>query len=433
MVHFKIYAFVLSSLLFSVSLNAGVCTAGMADGFPCNHVDAISILDLKTSGLEAESGNDVWGWTDPLTGREYAIMGMSSKTAFVDITDPTHPIHLGDLATHSKNSIWRDIKVYKNHAFIVSEASHHGLQVFDLKKLRDVNASPAVEFTETAHYNLFGSAHNVVINEDRGTLYAVGSDTCDNGMHMVDIREPQNPKFITCIDRKIFEPEETRSFALRAQDDFLSLKHGEDYTHDAHCVVYQGPDLKYIGQEICVCSNADTVNIVDTTDWMHPVQISVKGYEGLGYTHQGWLTEDHRYFLLGDELDEQWYRHPTKTLIWDVSNLEDPKYIGFYLHETHAIDHNMYVKEKYLYQANYESGLRILSLENVQEAKLKEVAYFDTYPDSDKAQFNGAWSVFPYFQSGTVVVSNIEGQLFVLRPHLEEVSIVSNSVTKNVK
>ena len=137
-----------------------------------------------------------------------------------------------------------------------------------------------------------------------------------------------------------------------------------------------------------------------------------------GYTHQGWLTEDHAYFLLGDELDEVDLDLKTRTLIWDVRDLKNPQHLSDYYAETNAIDHNMYIKGNLVYQANYESGLRILNLDNVADGKMVEVGFFDTIPGSDKAEFNGAWSVFPYFESGTVVISNINGRLFVLKPEI---------------
>ncbi len=51
----------------------------------------------------------------------------------VDISDPENPVYLDELVTHGTfGSSWRDIKVYQDHAFIVSEANQHGMQVFDL-------------------------------------------------------------------------------------------------------------------------------------------------------------------------------------------------------------------------------------------------------------------------------------------------------------
>ena len=180
------------------------------------------------------------------------------------------------------------------------------------------------------------------------------------------------------------------------------------------------PDTAHQGKEICFNSNEDTITIVDVTDKANPVQLSRTGYAGVGYTHQGWLTEDQAHFLLDDELDERDFGHPTRTRIFDVSDLDSPLVAGYFDNpNTSAIDHNQYVKGNLAYQANYRSGLRILEASNVAGGILSEVAYFDIYPTDDTAQFNAAWSNYPYFDSGIVVVSGIEQGLFVLRPNLE--------------
>ncbi len=49
--------------------------------------------------MQGTGGNDIWGWADPMTGREYALMGMTDGTAFVDVTDPDNPAVLGKLPT----------------------------------------------------------------------------------------------------------------------------------------------------------------------------------------------------------------------------------------------------------------------------------------------------------------------------------------------
>ncbi|MBN21817.1 MAG: regulator [Bdellovibrionaceae bacterium] len=395
--------FVSFSLFSASSYPNEICNNGKAGDYPCKQINLEAELDLGKLGIHSNQGNDIWGWTDPLTLKEYAIMGLGNKTSFVDITHPKDPIYLGDLPSQTEASIWRDIKVYQNYAFIVSEASQHGMQIFDLTLLREVRSSP-IQFENSAFYNRFGSAHNIVINEDTGFAYAVGTDTCDRGMHVVDIKNPLYPQFSTCIDRDIFE--DTSSY---------QALHGEDYTHDAQCVLYHGPDTRYQGHEICMCANADTVNIVDVTDKSQPIQISVKKYSGIGYTHQGWLTEDHRFFILGDELDEKKFKHPTKTLLWNVEDLKNPIHHGTYVHSTKAIDHNLYIKGNLVFEANYDAGLRILDASDIENGQLKELGYFDTLPRRNRPTFDGAWSVYPYFKSGSIIVSNTDGRLFILR------------------
>lgn len=366
------------------------CVGGTAGGYPCQNVDLMSFLPLSSIG--GGNGNDIWGWTDPLTGKEYAIMGRTNGTAFVDISNPESPIYLGNLPTHTVNSTWRDIKVYANHAFIVSEASGHGMQVFNLTQLRTVT-SPPITFSNTAHYNGFGNAHNIAINEATGFAYAVGTSTCSGGLHMVNIQNPTSPSNAGCFS-------------------------SDGYTHDTQCVIYTGPDTTYQGQEICFNSNEDTLTIVNVNNKSNPVQLSRVGYSGSRYTHQGWLTEDQRYFLLDDELDEQNNGHNTRTYIWNVADLNAPVLIGNFTSSAAAIDHNQYIKGNYSYQANYRAGLRILNLTNVASGSLTEAGYFDIYPANNNANFNGAWSTYPYFASGMVIVSGIEQGLFVLRPNL---------------
>jgi choice-of-anchor B domain-containing protein len=376
------------------------CQNGRAGEFPCNNVDLLSLLPLSQIG--GGEGNDIWGWTDPQTGREYALMGRTNGTAFVDVTNPTDPVYLGNLPSHNNTeSIWRDIKVYRNHAFIVADMpSNHGVQVFDLTQLRDV-AAPPVTFGETAHYDGIGNAHNIAINEETGYAYAVGGartvrEACYGGLHMIDIRNPTQPTFAGCFEE-------------------------DGYTHDAQCVVYRGPDVEHEGAEVCFAANEDTLTIVDVQDKRSPAMLARRPYAGARYVHQNWLTEDHKYLLMNDERDEAENGHRTHTYIWDVSDLDFPVLIGTYTGPTTSIDHNLYTHEGFVYEANYRSGLRILDLAEVAQGDLTEVANFDLYPEYDEDEetsYNGAWSVYPFFDSGTIIVSGIEQGLLTLKANL---------------
>lgn len=364
------------------------CENGFAGIFPCNKVDLLSFLPKEEMG--GGELNDIWGWTDPMTGAEYALVGTVNGTSFVDIGDPINPVYLGNLPTHAGVAIWRDIKVYQDHAYIVADNSGaHGLQVFDLTQLRSISNAPVV-FAETSHLPAFDDAHNIIINEDSGFAYAVGSEVASGGLIMIDLSSPTNPV-------------QTGAFS------------DDGYTHDAQCVIYSGPDTNHSGSEICFACNEDTVTIVDVTTKTNPVQLEREGYPGATYTHQGWLTEDQAYFVMNDEEDPG----NTKTHVFDVSNLTNISYIGFHQQNHAARDHNLYIVSNLVYQANYQAGLRILELTDLSQANLTLVGHFDTYPDGDGFAFLGAWSCYPFFESGIVIVSSSEHGLFVLHPNLE--------------
>ena len=367
------------------------CIEGLAGTYPCHHVDLIAQPDIANTG--GGIGKDIWGWTDPLDGTEYVIMTRSDGTSFFDLSDPANPIYLGNLDSTAGSSTWRDAKVYENYAYIVADGISHGMQVFDLTKLRNV-VSPPVEFDHDFLYNGVTNSHNIVINEESGYAYAVGTNTCSGGLHMMDLSTPTSPTFVGCVS-------------------------ADGYVHDAQCVAYQGPDDDYDGREVCFNSNEDTVTIVDVDDKNNPVQISRTGYPNWSYVHQGWLTEDHAYFIQDDETDELNLGFNTRTHIWDMADLDSPIYMGYYEADTRSTDHNLYVHGNLVFQANNSGGLRILDLTFVSQGVLAQTGYFDVFPAHNNAGFVGSWSVYPYFESGNIVVSSREFGLFVLQANVQ--------------
>ena len=366
------------------------CENGMAGIYPCNGYDLLGSISLSEFG--ATAGNDVWGWTDPTTNKEYALMGLNNATAFVDITDTENLVYLGKLPSATSSSSWRDIKVYQNHAYIVSEADGHGMQVFDLTRLRNVTNTPET-FNADEHYTGFGNAHNVVINEDTGYAYPVGTardDEFNGGVHFVNIQDPKNPV-------------SEGGYGVNG------------YSHDAQVITYNGPDTDYAGAEIFIGANESQIAIVNITDKENPVGISTFRYSPLAYTHQGWFTEDQQYLILGDELDEVNFGFDSRTLVFDLSNLDNPILHTTYTGTTTAIDHNGYVKGDQYFLANYRAGIRVLDISDIASKNIAEEGFFDTYPSSNSAGFDGVWSVYPYFTSGKIIASDIDSGLFVIK------------------
>lgn len=387
------------------------CNAqGKVEVFDCGSTELTAFLPpskLTHDGHYIQM-NDIWGWTDPVTNKEWALVGRRDGSTFVDMSVPTRPVPVADLplTDGARPAAWRDLKIYKDHVFIVSDgAGPHGMQVFDLTRLRTMQPQPnglPQKVAYDAIYREIASAHNIVINEESGYAYSVGSSaggtTCGGGLHMIDIRDPKQPKFAGCFS-----------------DNKTGLA-GTGYSHDAQCVTYKGPDPNYKGREICIGSNENSISIADVTDKANPKAVSRAGYPNVSYAHQGWLTEDHRYFYLDDEGDEVSGVVPkTRTLVWDLADLENPKLAKEHLGVEPASDHNLYIVGDYMYQANYRAGLRILNIRDRENPR--EVAYFDTAPYTNNgAGFNGAWSVYPFFRSGVIIVNSIEQGLFLVRP-----------------
>ncbi len=367
------------------------CIDGFVDVFPCHNVDLLAHLPPALIG--GQVNNDQWGWTDPQTGVEYALIGARDGMVVLDLSVPTAPRYVGKLATAGIASAWRDLKVYQDHVFVVADYNRdHGMQVYNLNGLRAISTGP-VALLETAHYSGFNDAHNIAINEESGFAYAVGSETCNGGLHMINIRNPLQPQGVGCYEE-------------------------DGYIHDTQCVTYHGPDLAYQGRELCFNSSVSQFTVVDVTDKTQPTRVGALKVDGTVYIHQGWLTPDQHYLLFDDEMDETFGSNNTRTYVVDVREIDAPRLVDIYTSALPSIDHNLYISGTYAYEANYTSGLRVLDLQDIDQGQLRETAFFDTVPENDFAVFSGAWTAYPYFRDGKVVISTLDRGVFIVKPTL---------------
>lgn len=372
------------------------CIDGMSGPYPCNEVTMMAHMSIDDLG-GATGLNDIWGWTDSLACKEYAIVGKENGTAFVDMTNPLEPCYLGTLPTHTSISTWRDMKVYKDHVFIVSEAPSHGMQVFDLTRLRDVQ-DPPVMFTTDAHFDGFGNSHNIAINPQTGYAYPIGTSQFSGGPHFVNIQDPTNPV---------------------AEGGYAA----SGYSHDAQIVNYIGPDAEHQGKEIYLGAHGydGKIVIVDVTDKTDPELISEGFYPNSVYAHQGWITQDHQYFLHNDEIDEGTHGYNTRTRVWDITDLDNPIELPFYDSGIASTDHNHYIKGNYVFQSNYTAGLRILDITDIGTNNIFETAFFDVHPSDNFNGYAGSWSNYPYFASGNVILTHRQGGFFIVRPENQDI------------
>ncbi len=369
--------------------------------FVSKNVNLKTWMPLNTfAGFPAGgSGADCWGYTSP-SGREYALMGLSWGDGIVEVTNPSAPTTL-TVIPGGVNSLWRDITVIGNYAYAGSDQTGVGIQVINLANVDTGSATLVTNFTNGAAHS---TSHTILSNPTSGYLYVCGSNIGNGGLNIANA----NGGFATAPT-------------------FTGPGWQTQYVHEAQIVSYtSGP---YAGKEIAFlfaagpyygASYLTGLAIVDVTNKAAPVTLSAVPYPGFRFCHQGWLTEDRKYLFVDDELDTPSSGNVPRflTRIFDVSDLANPRMISVSTNSLPSVDHNQYVKGRYLYQSNYTTGLRVWDLSN--PLKPYEVAWFDTRPEDDGTGYNGAWGNYPYFNSGTILISDLERGLFITKMSILE-------------
>lgn len=352
--------------------------------FPAQNVSLLSWISLPEFGENIANANDCWGYVSP-SGREYAIIGLSTGTAFVEVSNPGDAQIVEVVA--GPISLWRDIKVYQHYAYSVSEGGG-GIQIIDMDQI-DAGVVTLVNSIDDIGTD---RTHNVVINEASGFMYRCGGST--NGLRIYSLADPVNPEFVASWPDR--------------------------YVHDAQVVTFT--EGEYAGKEIAFCCSGfgngsieTGLDILDVTSKDNIINLSRTFYSNAAYSHQAWLSADRQYLYLNDELDERdGLNATTTTRIMDVSDLENPFEATTFTNGNTSIDHNMYILGSTMFASNYRSGLRIFDASNPLAPV--ETGFFDTWPEDDEQFFNGLWSNYPFLPSGIVIGSDIEKGMFVWLP-----------------
>ncbi|KAL2206310.1 hypothetical protein CC79DRAFT_1291929, partial [Sarocladium strictum] len=388
--------------------------------FRCSNMDLYHFISHGEMGSTG-AGSSSWGWVSD-DGREFIAIGQEDGTTFAEISSEGKLVPLARLPQVSLPSDWREIRGYKNYMIIGSEAVAHGIQIFDMTKLLDID----VEATGMVIYDALddltgytndlpaGRSHNVVVNEEKEYMVAVGAqprtDECLSGLIFFDVSDPSDPVRLGCAA-------------------------GDGYVHDAQCIVYRGPDKRYDGKDICYGYNEDSLTIYDVTDKANVTNIiSRTSYFGVNYTHQGWVDDEmnQQFLFMNDERDERFQAGPSfdsfpVVYIWDIRDLENPKQTGTFKYPTRSIDHNLYIKDGIMFQSNYGNGYSLLDVSgvgpnDVEGKSVCQAAWFDCYPEDDNlpgggvVAFVGTWSSYGWFPSGYHFINTIERGAFIVKP-----------------
>ena len=385
---------------------AAPCTGNVSSGFPCQSVSLLSHLAFDTLKPVSTKANDIWGFTDLNTGREYAFIGVENGVAIIDITDPTAPEQVG--APTGTSTTWRDIEIYqvfdasaqrwRAYAYVTADAVQDVLMLLDLSDLP--NGIERVNFQSdhrSAHTDyMLNSDFTYGISQTGETpvLAIAGSNLVVGNHRLYSLADPRAPALLS--ESSSGYAHDLASFPIK------------DARKDSQCVNAQSRPVCQVLTDF----NENTVDVWDVTNPTSRQLLASQPYPNARFVHTGWWTDDGRYLYVNDELDERDLGLNTTLRIFDMADLRTPALVGSWVGPTRAIDHNTYVKGNRLYFANYSEGLTILDISNpVAPAR---IGFFDTWPANSETAFVGAWGVHPFFASGTIAVSDINSGLYLL-------------------
>ena len=316
---------------------------------------------------------NICGYVDT-TGREYALVGVDNGMTVVDVTNPANPVPVYQVLwpVNNGNSEWKEIKVYKKHAYVVSEAGG-GVQISDLSKLPAATMPTVTYWKPIIGGQTLSSVHALHIDTTKGNIYLYGSNVGNKGAIIGSLANPAVPVYLG--------------------------RFNNTYVHDGYvdndtlyaCEIYGG----YV--EVINCTNKTSPQVLATVQT--PLQ----------FTHNSWPSPDKKTLFT---TDEQPYSSLTS---YDISNLANITLLDTIKGlSTGSIVHNTHIrKDLFAVTSWYRDGFTIVDCSRPNN--LIRVGYYDMYPDSGNG-FNGTWGVYPFLPSGTIICSNIEDGLYVFTP-----------------
>jgi choice-of-anchor B domain-containing protein len=406
--------------------SAAACIDGLSGGFPCQNMSLLTHIPLSELPGNPSTANDIWGHYDLNTNKEYAIIGQRNGISVVDVSAPEQPIIVGNIPGVS--STWRDIKVYqffdppsnrwRAYAYATTEGNE-GLTIIDLNNLPNDITLVTRQLTDRSAHNIYISnvdyGLNIALPNTTPLVHILGSGNFGGALRSYSLADPE-------ILATTYSP----SSALPSGD----------YTHDASSLVVTDSraqtDCTQATENGCVVIldfNEKELRIWDHSNVNQSIELSAISYPNAEYTHSGWWSEDKKYVIVHDELDEQRRVLNTTLNIFDISSLSNPILAGTWTGPTRAIDHNGFVRGNRYYMSNYERGMTVLDI--TDPANPSEVGYFDTFPVSDNAAFNGAWGVYPFLPSGTILVSDSNSGLYILKDETLQSDVGSISINES--
>ncbi|MDP3556434.1 MAG: choice-of-anchor B family protein [Bacteroidota bacterium] len=351
--------------------------------FAASNFTLLSNISPQTGTGSKYSG--CWGWTQPVTNKEYAIACSKNGTYFIDVTNPLTPTVSAYVPGTSTNGTWRETKTYQNYCYVVcDDGGSTGFQVIDMSTL------PATVTVVSSNQNLFKRGHACWVDGDK--LYVSGvtySNTTTSSMNVYSLANPATPVLLR-------ELKQDYSFITYVHDEFV-----RNDTVFASC--------GYQGLYIFKYNSNNTFTQLG----------SLTTYSGSGYNHSTALTPNGQTLVMLDEVPASL---PIKVL--NVNNLANVQVLAITNQFPQTTPHNPFmVSNQYCFISSYQDGTQLYDISNPSVPFL--AGYFDTHFQGGgnnnnwaASDYNGQWGCYPFFPSKNIFALDRQNGVFMLGTHL---------------
>lgn len=344
-------------------------------GISANAQSSLNVTQQAHLPISNQTCANICGYTDAL-GNEYALVGAAQGMWIVNVTIPSAPVTITQIP--NVDDLWKEIKVYQNYAYVTTEGGG-GVQIVDLSPLP---AAPTVYHNYTGDGAIAGQLDNIHalhIDTTKGFCYLFGSNLFNGGAVVLDLNtDPYNPTYVGKYENP-----------------------SSAYVHDG----YVDNDTLYAGHIY-----AGVFCVVDMTNKAAPVILATQSTT-TNFTHNTWPSNDKKFLFTTDENTNSFL---TSYNISDLNNIQSCDKIQSEFPNSGSIVHNTHILDNWAITSWYRDGFVITDV--TRPLNLVNVGWYDNYAGSGNG-FNGDWGVFPFFPSGTIVLSNIEDGLYVYSPN----------------
>lgn len=356
-----------------------------AQTYSSQNISLISLIHPNTGsvgiGGDGRRYSGSWGWHQTSTNKEYAIVGASNGTYFIDVTVPASP-SVCAFVPGKGGCTWREIKTYQNYCYVVSDdAAPNTFQIINMATL------PATVSIVHNGKSYFERGHTIWIDQNK--MY-IGSTTYSGSvgfqsMNVYSLATPTAPVLLRSLSQ-----------------DYPSINHVHDmYVRNDTVFASCG----YQGMYIYKFNSNNTFTQLG----------SYTGYAGSTYNHASMLTQNGKYLFFCDEVP---VAQPMKFV--DVQNLSNIQPVQTFNPHPNTTPHNNYLKGNDIAIIScYQDGLYIYNIGTPGNATI--AGFFDTHPQGGfnvgnyfGNDYRGNWGAYPYLPSGIIIAQDMQNGVFIL-------------------